>query len=321
MRICILDGYEANPGDVSWEPITALGPASIYDESAPCEIVPRLLHHDVLVLNRIRVDEALLQQLPDLKMITTLATGYNQIDLQATAARGIPVCNVPSYCTEAVSQFTFALILELANHIGEHSRLVRSGDYEQSREATYFSLPFLELAGLTLGIFGYGEIGSRVARLALSFGMRVLLCSHTRKPAPEGCRWVSEDTLLRESDILTLHCPLTEETHHFLNAQRIARMKPGARVINVSRGGVVDSRALADALSSGHLAGAAVDVLPQEPPCPDEPLLAAPHCLVTPHIAWASRIARQRVIERAAANITGWFSGQPQNVVNGVLPR
>lgn len=142
MRICILDGYEANPGDVSWEPITSLGSTSIYDESAPCDIVPRLLHHDVLVLNRIRVDEVLLQQLPDLKMITTLATGYNQIDLQATAARGIPVCNVPSYCTEAVSQFTFALILELANHIGEHSRLVRSGDYEQSREATYFPCRF-----------------------------------------------------------------------------------------------------------------------------------------------------------------------------------
>ncbi|MFR7477476.1 MAG: D-2-hydroxyacid dehydrogenase [Acutalibacteraceae bacterium] len=320
MRIAVLDGHEANPGDVSWAPLMQLGETTIYDETPPDQVVARLKGQDVLVLNRIRVDEALLSQLPDLKMITTLATGYNQIDLAATAARGIPVCNVPAYCTEAVSQFTFALILEMANHVGAHSQLVRQGQYEQSRDAVYSTLPFLELDGLKLGILGYGEIGRRVANLGLAFGMQVLLHSRTEKPAPQGCRWVDEETLFRESDILSLHCPLTEETRGFINRERLALMKPGARLINVARGGVWDEQAVADALYSGHLGAVAADVLTQEPPKSDHPLLTAPRCLLTPHIAWASRKARQRVIEKAAGNIAGWFSGHPQHVVNGALP-
>ena len=255
MRITVLDGYEANPGDISWEPLMQLGETTIYDETPPDQVIARLKGQDVLVLNRIRVDEALLSQLPDLKMITTLATGYNQIDLAATSARGIPVCNVPAYCTEAVSQFTWALILEMANHVGAHSQLVHQGQYEQSRDAVYSTLPFLELTGLKLGIFGYGEIGQRVAELGLAFGMQVLLHSRTQKPAPHGCRWVDEETLFRESDILSLHCPLTEETRGFVNRERLALMKPGARLINVARGGVWDEQAVADALHSGHLGG------------------------------------------------------------------
>lgn len=320
MRIAVLDGYEANPGDISWEPLMQLGETTIYDETPPDQVIARLKGQDVLVLNRIRVDEALLSQLPDLKMITTLATGYNQIDLAATSARGIPVCNVPAYCTEAVSQFTWALILEMANHVGTHSQLVRQGQYEQSRDAVYSTLPFLELTGLKLGIFGYGEIGRRVAELGLAFGMQVLLYSRTQKPAPHGCRWVDEETLFRESDILSLHCPLTEETRGFVSRERLALMKPGARLINVARGGVWDEQAVADALHSGHLGAVAADVLTQEPPQQGHPLLTAPRCFLTPHIAWASRKARQRVIEKAAGNIAGWFSGHPQHVVNGVAP-
>ena len=276
MRITVLDGYEANPGDISWEPLMQLGETTIYDETPPDQVIARLKGQDVLVLNRIRVDEALLSQLPDLKMITTLATGYNQIDLAATSARGIPVCNVPAYCTEAVSQFTWALILEMANHVGAHSQLVHQGQYEQSRDAVYSTLPFLELTGLKLGIFGYGEIGQRVAELGLAFGMQVLLHSRTQKPAPHGCRWVDEETLFRESDILSLHCPLTEETRGFVNRERLALMKPGARLINVARGGVWDEQAVADALHSGHLGAVAADVLTQEPPQPGHPLLTAP---------------------------------------------
>ena len=217
MRITVLDGYEANPGDISWEPLMQLGETTIYDETPPDQVIARLKGQDVLVLNRIRVDEALLSQLPDLKMITTLATGYNQIDLAATSARGIPVCNVPAYCTEAVSQFTWALILEMANHVGAHSQLVHQGQYEQSRDAVYSTLPFLELTGLKLGIFGYGEIGQRVAELGLAFGMQVLLHSRTQKPAPHGCRWVDEETLFRESDI-------PEEITHVLGHTKSERI-------------------------------------------------------------------------------------------------
>jgi glycerate dehydrogenase len=257
-----------------------------------------------------------IQNLPRLKYIGVLATGTNVVDLAAARARGIPVTNVPTYGTKSVAQMTFALLLELAQHAGHHAQTVREGRWTRSLEWCYWDFPLLELDGLTLGIVGFGRIGRAVGELGAAFGMKVLACDPTAGPAPPGVRFLDLETLFRESDVVSLHCPLTPQTANLVDARRLSLMKPTAFLLNTSRGPLVDEPALADALNSSLLAGAALDVLSTEPPRADNPLLTARNCLITPHLAWATRAARSRLLKIAVDNVRSFLRGQAQNVVN-----
>lgn len=315
MRIVALDGYTLNPGDLSWAPIEALGAFTSHDRTPPGDIVERSRGADVLLTNKVAFNRATIEALPDLKLIAVTATGYNIVDTAAAKARGVAVCNVPEYGTPNVAQHTFALLLELATRTGHHARTVREGAWSESADWCYWDYPLAELNGLTLGLVGYGRIGRAVANIARAFGMNVIV--HRRKPgAEDGVRVVDLDTLARESDVISLHCPLTPDNAKMVNAAFLAKMKPTALLINTARGGLVDEPALADALNAGRIAGAGLDVLTAEPPAADNPLIAAKNCVITPHIAWASRPARQRLLDVTAANIRAFKSGKPQNVVN-----
>ncbi|MBI3413843.1 MAG: D-2-hydroxyacid dehydrogenase [Verrucomicrobia bacterium] len=317
MHIVVLDGFTLNPGDLSWDALRALGACEIHDRSAPAEVVPRATNADIALTNKTVVSRAQLEQLPRLKYIGVLATGYNIVDVAAARERNIPVANVPTYGTRSVAQMTFALLLELTQHVGHHAQTVREGRWARSPDFCYWDYPLIELDGLTLGIVGFGRIGRAVADLAVAFGMNVLAHNRTtaRAPLTHG-RFVDLKTLLAESDVVSLHCPLTPDTKHLLNAERLAWLKPGAFLINTSRGPLVDESALASALNSGRLAGAALDVLAVEPPPLEHPLFAAKNCLVTPHIAWATRAARARLMQTAVANVAAFLRGEPRNVVN-----
>jgi glycerate dehydrogenase len=313
MRITILDGHTTNPGDLSWEPLHALGDCAVHDRSAAAEIVPRAAGADVVLTNKTPLTRETIAALPQLKCIGVLATGYNVVDVAAARARSIPVCNVPEYGTPNVAQATFAILLELTNRVGRHAELVRAGRWSSCPDFCFWEGELVELAGLTLGVVGYGRIGRAVATIGRAFGMRILAWRRNGGDDPE-C--VGLDRLLRESDVVSLHCPLTAEMERLVNAATLATMKPTAFLVNTARGGLVDEAALAAALDAGRLAGAGLDVLAVEPPAISNPLLAARNCIITPHVAWATREARRRLIEITADNVRAFVAGTPRNVVN-----
>ena len=316
MDIVVLDGGTTNPGDLSWAPLEALGRVTVYDSTPADCVVKRAQDAEALIVNRIVLNRAVLDALPKLRYIGTLATGYNTIDVRAAREKGVTVCNVPLYCVETVAQLTLALLLALCCRVEHLSAVTRSGGWNDAVEATHTTAPILELSGKTLGILGFGNIGRAVAQLGLALGMRVLAHSRTQRALPAGCTWCSFETLFETADVVSLHCPLTDETRGIVSASVLARMKPTALLINTARGALVDENALADALNSGRLAGAGLDVMAEEPPRPDHPLLTAKNCLITPHIAWASREARLRLIDAVAGNLRAFLAGQPVNVVS-----
>ncbi len=319
MRIVVLDGYTLNPGDLSWAKLESLGDCVVHDRTAPEETVSRSQGADIILTNKTVLDRRVLADLPDLKYIGVLATGYNVVDIDATAKRGIPVTNVPEYGTASVAQMVFAHVLNFCNRVGEHSTSVRAGNWSRSRDFCFWEHPLHELDGMTLGIIGLGRIGSAVARLALAFGMRVLAHNPTHPVRRhDGIVMTDLESIFRDSDIVSLHCPLTSKNERFVNAELLNLMKPTAFLVNTSRGLLVDEAALASALNQGHIAGAGLDVLAREPPSPDNPLVSARNCYLTPHIAWATYGARRRLMDIAINNVKAFLGGTPVNIVNGV---
>ena len=317
MNIVVLDGYTLNPGDLSWNALQQLGSCIIHDRTPPEQVVERARNAEVVLTNKALLPRDAIAALPKLKYIGVLATGYNVVDIAAAKERGIPVANIPDYGTHSVAQFTFALLLELAHHVGHHAQTVRDGRWVRSADFCYWDSPLIELHGLTFGVIGFGKIGRATAKLADAFGMKVLVHNRSRPTdLPAHYEFVSLDELLTRSDVVSLHCPLTPENKQFINAERLARMKPTAFLLNTSRGPLLDESAVAQALNSGKIAGAAVDVVSVEPPKTDNPLLTAKNCLVTPHLAWATRAARARLMDIAVENIRAFIAGQPRNVVN-----
>jgi glycerate dehydrogenase len=314
--IVVLDGFTLNPGDLSWDVLKSLGSCVIYDRSEPGEVLGRAAEAEILLTNKTVLSCEHLQNLPKLKYIGVLATGTNIVDLAAARERGIPVTNVPAYGTKSVAQTTLALLLELTQHVGDHAASVRAGRWTQSADWCYWDSPLLELDGLTMGIIGLGRIGCAVAKMAAAFGMNVLAFSPRSKPAADFIRRVDLETLFRQSDVVSLHCPLTPETRHLVNSERVSWMKPSAFLLNTSRGLLLDEAALAQALNAGRLAGAGLDVLSVEPPPADHPLLQAKNCVITPHLAWGTRAARSRLLQIAVENIRAFLSDHPQNVVS-----
>ena len=315
MNIVVLDGYTLNPGDLSWAELESLGTCRIYDRTSSDQVLTRAADAEIVVTNKLELGRKHFEALPRLKYVGVSATGTNVVDLKAAGERGITVTNVPAYGTSSVAQTTFALLLELAHHVGHHARAVREGRWSASPDWSFWDTPLIELEGLTMGIVGLGRIGGAVAKLSAAFGLKVLAVTTTSKTLPTFVERANLETLFRTSDVVTLHCPLTPETRHLVNAQHLAWMKPSAFLLNTSRGGLVDEQALADALNAGRIAGAAVDVLSVEPPPADNPLLRAKNCLITPHFAWATRAARTRLLKTTVENVRAFLAGKPQNVV------
>jgi glycerate dehydrogenase len=303
-----------NPGDLDWGAVGALGDLTVHDRTPDAQIVERAAGAEVLLTNKTPVSAATITALPALRFIGVLATGYNVVDVGAAKARAIPVCNVPGYGTPSVAQHVFALLLELTQRTGHHAETVRAGRWSSCPDFCYWDFPLVELDGRTLGIVGYGSIGAAVARIGRAFGMRVI-ASARRPRSEDGVEFVPTDEIFRSADVVTLHCPLTEETRGLVNAARLATMKPGAFLINTGRGPLVVEHDLADALNAGRIAGAGLDVLSVEPPPAGNPLFQAKNCLITPHIAWATRAARARLMRTVAENIRAFLDGQPRNVV------
>ena len=317
MRLVVLDGFTMNPGDLEWRTLEALGELAVYERTPAAEILARSASAEILLTNKTPLTRESIEALPSLRFIAVLATGYNVVDLAAAKQRGIPISNAPAYSTRSVQQMTFALLLELTQQCGAHDRAVKEGAWCTCQDITFQLQPLLELDGLTLGVLGFGAIGRAVAQTALSFGMKVVTASRTRPASlPVGVEWVSQEELFRQSDVVSLHCPLTEDTAKIVCERTLAWMKPTALLINTSRGGLVDEEALAQALNKGRLSGAGVDVLSTEPPEPANPLLRARNCIITPHCAWATRAARQRLLDITVANVKAFQAGCPQNVVN-----
>lgn len=315
MNIVVLDGYTTNPGDCSWDTVTEFGNLEVYDRSSVQEIQKRAANAEVVLTNKTPLSAEILAELPHLKLITVLATGVNVVDLDAAGARGITVCNVPGYSTPNVAQAVFALLLELTNQTAMHAAEVRAGAWSSCPDFCFWRGELVELDGLTLGLVGYGAIGKAVAAVGRALGMNVLAARRQRNAVSEGVAYTDVDSVFRDSDVVSLHCPLTSETKELVNATRLSVMKPTAYLINTSRGGVIHEQELADALNGERIAGAGLDVLSVEPPPVSNPLLTAKNCLITPHIAWASRAARQRLIEATSENIRGFVDGSPRNVV------
>lgn len=317
MNIVILDGHTLNPGDNPWDEIAALGTITIHDRTPADLIVERALNADILLTNKTPLSAETIAQLPKLKFISVLATGYNIIDIAAATARGMPVSNVPIYGTDAVAEFVFSLILNHYKRPAHHSELALSGGWQNSPDFCFWQNPhFEEIAGKTLGLIGFGRIGQRVGELAHAFKMNIL--AHTRSQSATATfpfEWATMDELLESSDILSLHCPLTPENHHLINPATLAKLKPGAYLINTARGPLVDEQALADALNNDQLAGAACDVVSAEPIHPDNPLLSAKNLTLTPHIAWAALEARRRLTATTAENIRAFLGGKPIHLV------
>lgn len=317
MKVVVLDSYTLNPGDLSWDGLKLFGECTIHDRTPPEQAVERALQAEIILTNKVVLDRAVLMQLPKLRYVGVTATGYNIVDVTAARERNIIVTNVPTYGTRSVAQMTFALILELSLHVGHHARTVRDGRWCTSENFCYWDHPLIELEGLTLGLIGFGRIGQAVAQVGQAFGMRILAYDAMARssPLPE-VTLTDLDTVFRESDVVSLHCPLTSENKAMVGVQRLATMKKSAFLINTARGPLVDDAALASALNAGNLAGAGLDVLSTEPPKPDNPLLKAHNCLITPHIAWATRAARRRLMEIAIENIRSFLGGNPKNVVS-----
>ena len=317
MKLVILDTCTVTNGDVSLDALSALGEVQFYDLVPPAELPAVLREAEGVICNRANITADLIAACPQLRYIGLFATGYNNIDCAAAAARGIPVCNVPGYSTRSVAQHTFAMILQLAGHLAEYNASVHAGDWVRSKKFSYFPFEFSELEGKTLGIYGFGNIGREVARIGQAFRMRVIACTRTERET-EGVTFVSKEDLFAQADYLTLHCPLTPQTRHLVNAETLALMKPTAVLINTARGGVVEEQALTEALQSGRLRGAGIDVFDEEPMRDGHPYLTAPNCLLTPHVGWAALEARTRLIGLVAENVRAFEAGKPQNVVNGI---
>ena len=314
MKIVILDGFTANPGDLSWAELEALGQVTVYERTLPSETVARAAEADMVLTNKVVVSREVMDQLPHLKYIGVLATGYNVVDIEAAHQRGITVTNVPAYSTESVAQMVFAHLLTVTNRTEHYAQENRQGRWSRNADFCYWDFSHMELAGKTFGIVGLGNIGRRVAEIALAFGMKVKAVS-SKTTLPAGIEKVSLEALLATADVLSLHCPLTDSTRHLINADTLAKMKSSAILINTGRGPLIDDQAVADALAEGRLAAFCADVLTQEPPLADNPLLKLPNAFITPHIAWASKEARVRLIQVATNNVRAFLSGTPQNVV------
>lgn len=317
MKIVILDGRALNPGDLSYDCIKQFGEVTLYERTDTKEdTIARIGDSEIVLVNKVPITQEILDACPNIKLICVQATGYNIVDCDACARKGIPVTNVPSYGTAAVAQFTMALILELCHQVGIHNESVHNGDWVKSTNFCYWLTPQMELGGKTLGILGFGRIGRAVGKLAKAFGMRII--AYNRSQCDEGREigeYVDLDTLFAQSDILSLHCPLFPETEKIINEENIAKMKDGAMLINTSRGGLLDEAAVAQALNCGKLRGVAVDVVSQEPMASGNPLLNS-RCIITPHIAWAPVESRQRLLDCVVENIRCFINGTPQNVVN-----
>lgn len=306
-----------NPGDLSWQPFERLGELKVYDRTEPQQTLERMRGSEIVITNKTVITRELIEACSSLRYIGVIATGYNVIDVEAAKERGIPVCNVPGYSTEAVAQMVFALLLELTNHVGLHSESVRNGDWTRSADFCYWKAPVVDLAGKTMGIIGFGSIGQRVAQIAAAFGMNVLVWNRTVKPQLETdrIRFAGMDEVISSSDVISLHCPLVESTKELIRKETIARMKDGVYLINTARGGCIREADVAEALKSGKLAGMGADVVSVEPMKEDNPLLTAPNLAVTPHIAWASRDSRERLMQIAADNLEAFQKGSPVNNV------
>ena len=317
MRIVILDGYTANPGDLSWKELEEMGQVTVYDRTRPSETVHRAADADIVLTNKVVLDREKIAQLPHLKYIGVLATGYNVVDIEAANERGIIVTNVPAYSTESVAQMVFAHLLTVTNRTEHYAIQNRNGRWSDNPDFCYWDFPLMELAGKTFGIVGLGNIGRRVAEIALAFGMKVkAMTSKSQDQLPAGIEKAELKELLAASDVLSLHCPLTDKTHHLINADTLRQMKPTAILINTGRGPLIDDQAVAYALQKGRLCAFCADVLTTEPPSSDNPLLSQPNAFITPHIAWASTEARSRLIQIATANVRAFLNRSPQNVIN-----
>lgn len=317
MKIVVLDGYTENPGDLSWEGLEQLGDLTVYDRSSQDQVVERIGNAEIVLVNKVQLTKEIMAHTTNLKYIGVLATGYNVVDVEAAKAKGITVTNIPTYGTDGVAQYAIALLLELCHRIGEHSTAVFAGDWTTNADWCYWNSPQMELAGKTIGIIGYGRIGQKVGAIAAALGMTVIANdrSHT-EGIVAGAKMVDLDQLFSESDVISLHCPLFPETEGLINKETIAKMKDGVYIVNDSRGQLINEADLRDALNSGKVGGAAVDVVSTEPIKQDNPLLEAKNMIITPHMAWASREARARLMAIAVENVEKFQAGTPVNVVN-----
>lgn len=316
MKIVVLDGFALNPGDLKWDELEKLGDIQVFNRTKSEEVFDRIHDTEVIITNKVVINKALIDRLPHLKYIGVTATGYNVVDVQAASGKGIVVTNIPAYSTDSVAQLVFSHILNVANHVELHTNSVRSGDWSSNPDFAYWKTPQVELAGKTLGIIGFGRIGSKVASLALAFGMKVIFQNRSIKTdLPEGVVQKSLAEVFAESDFVSLNCPLTPENSEFVNEKLISSMKSSAVLINTGRGGLINEADLAAALNSGRIAAACLDVLSAEPPSKENPLISAKNCFITPHIAWATFEARQRLMHITVENLRLFLSGHPQNVV------
>jgi len=315
-KIVVLDGFALNPGDLSWEKLQGLGQCEIFDRTPIEETLLHAREAEVILTNKAPLSRETIEGLPQLRYIGVTATGYNIVDVEAAREREIPVTNVPIYGTGSVAQMVFAHLLNLTQHTSEHAKSVHEGRWTSAIDWCFWDFPLVELEGLTMGIVGLGRIGRAAAKLADAFGMKVIAASRSRTGVPDYVETVEMDTLFRESDVVSLHCPLTPETQELVNVERLGMMKRSAFLINTSRGPLIDEAALASALESGEIAGAGLDVLSTEPPSADNPLLRAKNCYVTPHIAWATHSSRGRLLDTAVENVAAFLAGKPRNVVN-----
>ena len=317
LKIVILDAHAVNPGDLSWDFLNVFGQVEVYDTTPAALVIPRIADAEIILINKVVIDQAVLDACPKLKLICVLATGYNVVDCDACAKKGIPVTNVAAYGTDAVAQFTFSLLLELCNRVGLHDHLVHQGQWPKHIGFCFWETPQMELAGKTLGIIGFGRIGRAVGRIAKAFGMEVL--AFNRSQCPEGqaiAQYVDLDTLLKKSDIVSLHCPQTPDTVNLMNRENLSKMKDGAILLNTARGAVVNEADVTEALQSGKLRGFAADVVSAEPILDTNPLLTAPNCILTPHMAWAPIESRRRILDSVTQSIEGFLSGKLVNTVN-----
>jgi len=316
-QMVVLDGITLNPGDNPWTGLVELGSVNLHDQTSPDELVPRLSAAEIALTNKVPIPGAALKQLPNLKLIAVTATGHDCVDTVAAREQGIPVCNVPTYGTDSVAQFTFALLLELCHRTGQHDQAVREGQWSRCGSFSFWLTPQVELAGLTLGIVGYGRIGRRVAEIGRAFGMRILVARHGTSHELGDEESVDLEELALRSDVITLHCGLNEHSREMIDAMFLSRMKSSAFLINTARGGLIQESALAEVLNSGRLAGAGLDVASVEPIQTGNPLLTARNCILTPHLAWSSLAARRRMMQTVVDNIRSFLAGHPVNVVNG----
>ena len=320
MKMVVLDGYTENPGDLSWDGLREFGELTVYDRTgSEDQVIARIGEAEVVFVNKVPITKRVLEECPNIKFISVLATGYNVIDIKAAAEKGIVVSNIPSYGTAAVAQFAIALLLEVCHHVAHHSEAVHQGRWAANPDWCFWDYPLIELQGKTMGIIGFGRIGQATGRIAKALGMKVIAYSRSvREDGKEIADYVDLDTLLRTSDVIALHCPLFPETEGIINKANIAKMKDGVIIINNSRGQLVVEQDLADALNSGKVCAAGLDVVSTEPIREDNPLLKAKNCLITPHISWAPKESRQRIMDMSYNNLKAFVEGSPINVVNGV---